>query len=65
MHPAEGGVGGGPDLHPGGVRREDRAADVVGADEGDGAAFDHWVLGYLSLPEEQRAGIDGLAQTLS
>ena len=40
VHPAEGLVGGGPDLHPAGVGREDRPADVVGADEGDDAAFD-------------------------
>ncbi len=40
MHAAEGVVGRRPDLHPGGVRREDRAADVVGADEGDDAALD-------------------------
>ena len=38
---AEGGVGGGPDFHSGGVGREDRAGDVVGADEVDRAAFDH------------------------
>lgn len=30
---AEGGVGAGPDFHSSGVRREDRAADLVGADE--------------------------------
>ncbi len=41
MHSAEGVVGRRPDLHPGGVRREDRAADVVGADEVDLAALDH------------------------
>jgi hypothetical protein len=38
---AEGGVGGGPGFDSGGVGGEDRAADVVGADEGDDAAFDH------------------------
>jgi len=37
---AEGGVGGGPSFDSGGVGREDRAADVVRADEGDDAAFD-------------------------
>ncbi len=36
----EGGVGGGPDCHSAGVRREDRAEDVVGADEVDHPAFD-------------------------
>ncbi len=41
MHSAEGVVGGGPDLHPGGVRREDRAADVVGPHKADHPAFDH------------------------
>ncbi len=40
MHSAEGLVGGGPDLHPGGVGREDGSANVVGADEGDHAALD-------------------------
>lgn len=38
---AEGGVGGSPDLHSAGVRREDGTVDVVGADEVDRPALDH------------------------
>ena len=41
MDAAEGGVGGGPDFYAGGVRREDRAADVIGADEADHPTLDH------------------------
>ena len=58
MHAAEGGVGGGPDFHPAGVRREDRAGDVVGADEVDRAAFDQrdGVPAVPHILPQQRAG---------
>jgi hypothetical protein len=46
---AEGEVGGGPGFGAGGVGAEDGAADVVGADEGEDAAFDHDDGGAVQL----------------
>lgn len=40
MDPAEGGVGGGPDLRSAGVGGEDRAGDLVGPYIVDRSAFD-------------------------
>jgi hypothetical protein len=45
-------VSGGPDFHSAGVRREDRAADVVGADEVDDAACDD-----APLPSQACSGV--------
>jgi hypothetical protein len=44
---SEGQIGGGPDLGSASVGAEDGAADVVGADEGGDAAFDHGEGGLM------------------
>ena len=51
-------VGGGPDLGACGVGAEDGAADVVGADEGCDAAFDHGQrrTAHPDIFPDQRAG---------